>query len=432
MSDVAEAAVALTAELVAIDSVNPGLVPVPPASTRSWGTYGPPRRGGLRHAGRGGRGTGARPSLVAVGPGSPDDPTVVLNGHLDTVGVAGMSAPFTPVRDGDRLSGRGAADMKGGVAAMVAAAEELVASRAPVRVVLALVADEEDASRGSEAVIAALPSLGIRPDVCLIAEPTDLTLARSLRGFAVVRVRFPAGPRTARSPSSASTRSASWRGSSWPSTRAPVAVRAGGGDLMVTVARGGDSPFVVPEWRRMPRRAADRPRRVRGDRAGRGTRPPASRSRRRRRAAGIPGGLGASTPRVRRPTWRPDWAERLGTSATFAAPYWMEAPLWQAVCPTLVCGPSGGGLHAADEWVDLRQVRAFAEALPGVLPRVGGRQTCPLTRVGCGATRRCWTPGCGSRRRRRPRSPSPATSTAATSSATSSPATCRSTPGWTP
>jgi acetylornithine deacetylase len=60
-------------------------------------------------------------------------------------------------------------------------------------------------------------------------------------------------------------------------------------------------------------------------------------------------------------------AEELGTSPTFAAPYWMEAPLWQAVCPTLVCGPSGGGLHAADEWVDLQQVRAFAEVLPGVL-----------------------------------------------------------------
>ena len=57
----------------------------------------------------------------------------------------------------------------------------------------------------------------------------------------------------------------------------------------------------------------------------------------------------------------------LGTGSTFDAPYWMEAPLWQAVCPTLVCGPSGGGLHAADEWVDLRQVRALAEALPGVL-----------------------------------------------------------------
>jgi acetylornithine deacetylase len=45
----------------------------------------------------------------------------------------------------------------------------------------------------------------------------------------------------------------------------------------------------------------------------------------------------------------------------------MEAPLWQQVCPTLVCGPSGGGLHAAEEWVDLAQVRAFASALVAVL-----------------------------------------------------------------
>ena len=130
------------------------------------------------------RGRADRPSLVAGPPGPPTWPTVVLNGHLDTVGVAGMPAPFTPRVDGDRLCGRGAADMKGGVAAMVAAAEHLVAAGAPVRPVLALVADEEDASLGSEAVIEALPGLGIRPDACLIAEPTDLALSRSLRGFA--------------------------------------------------------------------------------------------------------------------------------------------------------------------------------------------------------------------------------------------------------
>ena len=48
----------------------------------------------------------------------------------------------------------------------------------------------------------------------------------------------------------------------------------------------------------------------------------------------------------------------------FHAPYWMEAPLWQAAgIPALVCGPSGGGLHAADEWVDLRQVQRYAVAV---------------------------------------------------------------------
>ena len=57
----------------------------------------------------------------------------------------------------------------------------------------------------------------------------------------------------------------------------------------------------------------------------------------------------------------------LHTAAAFDAPYWMEAPLRQRVCPALGCGPSGGGLHAVDEWLDLQQLRAYAEALPLVL-----------------------------------------------------------------
>ena len=367
MSDVAEAAVALTAELVAIDSVNPGLVP---------GAAGEDEiveylRARLDAAGFAtqvveAEETGGRPSLLAVGPGSPADPTVVLNGHLDTVGVAGMTAPLTPVRDGDRLSGRGAADMKGGVAALVTAAEAVVASRVPGRVVLALVADEEDASRGSEAVIAALPSLGIQPDVCVIAEPTDLTPARSLRGFAVVRVRFE-GRAAHSSQPQLGVNAVSHLGRLVMSVDARAAeVRARGGDLMVTIARGGDSPFVIPEWAEC---VVER-RTVPGESAAtalaevRDLLPPGADATAELHAYREAWELDAEGPAA-------DLAARLGgalgTRATFAAPYWMEAPLWQVVCPTLVCGPSGGGLHAADEWVDLKQVRAFAEALPGVL-----------------------------------------------------------------
>ena len=367
MSDVAEAAVALTAELVAIDSVNPGLAPGAAGESEI-----------VRHLsarlGRAGftthvvqpAATSGRPSLVAVGPGFVTGPTVVLNGHLDTVGVAGMSAPFAPVRDGDRLSGRGAADMKGGVAAMVAAAEELVASSAPLRVVLALVADEEDASRGTEAVIAALPTLGIRLDACLIGEPTDLTPARSLRGFAVIRVRF-RGRAAHSSQPELGINAVSQLGRFVTAVDArSAAVRAGGGDLMVTVARGGDSPFVVPESAEC---LVER-RTVPGESAAsalaevRALLPPEVDATAELDAYRDAWELDSQGPAA-------DLATRLGTALgtgpTFDAPYWMEAPLWQAVCPTLVCGPSGGGLHAADEWVDLRQVRAFAEALPGVL-----------------------------------------------------------------
>jgi acetylornithine deacetylase len=367
MRDVAEAAVALTTELVAIDSVNPGLVS---------GAAGEDEivrhlRARLDAAGFTthvveAEGTGGRPSLVAVGPGLPADPTVVLNGHLDTVGVAGMPEPFVPVRDGDRLSGRGTADMKGGVAALVAAAEALAASAEPVRVVLALVADEEDASRGSEAVIAALPSLGIRPDVCLIAEPTDLVPARSLRGFAVVRVRF-RGRAAHSSQPELGVNAVTYLGRLVMAVDAHApAVRARGGDLMVTVARGGDSPFVVPEWAEC---LVER-RTVPGESAAsalaevRELLPPGAEATAELQAYREAWELDAEGPAAELAT---RLGEALGTEATFAAPYWMEAPLWQAVCPTLVCGPSGGGLHAADEWVDLRQLRAFAEALPSVL-----------------------------------------------------------------
>ena len=92
--------------------------------------------------------------------------------------------------------------MKGGVAAMVVAAEELLRRGVPGRVVLALVADEEDASLGAEAVLDALPGLGVHPDVAVVGEPTWLALTESLRGYALVEVILTGRPPTRRSPSS--------------------------------------------------------------------------------------------------------------------------------------------------------------------------------------------------------------------------------------
>jgi acetylornithine deacetylase len=359
--------VALLSELVGIDSVNPALVP---------GAAGEGRivehlrarleRSGFTTTVLPARGRRDRPSLVAVPREGPDGPTAVLNGHLDTVGVTGMPEPFTPRVEGDRLCGRGAADMKGGVAALVVAAERLVAAGAPVRPVLALVADEEDAGLGSEAVIEALPGLGIRPDACLIAEPTDVALSRTLRGFAVVRVTF-AGRAAHSSQAELGVNAVTAHGRLLHAVdqRAP-AVRATGGDLMVTVVRGGESPFVVPdsaeclvELRTTPDQdsgeALAEVRTLLDPEEGARAELIAARDGWRLDAVGAAADLAARL------------GDALGTGPTFDAPYWMEAPLWQAVCPTLVCGPSGGGLHAVDEWVDLAQVRRFVTALIAVL-----------------------------------------------------------------
>lgn len=365
MIDIGDEAVDLAAELVRIDSANPGLVPGS-AGERAIVEHLSHRleRSGFTVTVVAAQGRADRPSLVARPRRSPasGEPTIILNGHLDTVGVGGMAAPFAARIEDDRLLGRGAADMKGGVAALVVAAERLVAAGVPVRPVLALVADEEDASLGSEAAIDLLAGLGVHPDAALIAEPTDLALARTLRGFAVVHLRF-AGRAAHSSQPELGISAVSHLGRFLAAVDGRAAdIRATGGELMVSVVRGGDSPFLVPAHaectveRRMPpgHRAAAALDEIRSL---------------------LPAEAEATVELLgHREPWRLDdsgpaayLAARLGvalgTGPTFDAPYWMEAPLWQAVCPTVVCGPSGGGLHADGEWLDLRQLRAFARAL---------------------------------------------------------------------
>jgi acetylornithine deacetylase len=106
-------------------------------------------------------------------------------GHTDTVGVEGMADPFNPVERNGRLYGRGAQDMKGGVAAMMSAAA-VVAARgglASGRLVIAAVVDEEHSSIGADALVKNWTA-----DAAVVTEPTDLTIAVGHKGFAWVEV----------------------------------------------------------------------------------------------------------------------------------------------------------------------------------------------------------------------------------------------------
>ena len=121
-----------------------------------------------------------RPNVVArLGPA--DTPALMLNGHLDVVGVDGMThEPFAAEVRGNRIYGRGSADMKGGLAAVCAAALEGVGSGAKRQILVTAVVDEEYESLGMRALLAS----GVSADAAIITEPTRLAICPAHRGFA--------------------------------------------------------------------------------------------------------------------------------------------------------------------------------------------------------------------------------------------------------
>ena len=116
--------------------------------------------------------------LIGNGQGKP----LILNGHLDTVSVQGMQIePYNPAYIDGKVYGRGSLDMKAGIAAMIKAVESIIKSgtRLSGDVILALVADEEYASIGSEAVLETVSA-----DAGIICEPTGLDICIAHKGFA--------------------------------------------------------------------------------------------------------------------------------------------------------------------------------------------------------------------------------------------------------
>lgn len=170
--------IALLADLVRIESVNPDLVPGGAGEARiadfcaAWfAARGFEVHRVEEHPGR--------PSIVGIARGSGGGRSLMFNGHYDTVSTASYEGDALDpvVRDG-RLFGRGAFDMKGGVAAMMVAADR--ARRQGLRgdILVACVADEEYASFGTAEVAARFSA-----DAAIVTEPSHLELTVAHRGF---------------------------------------------------------------------------------------------------------------------------------------------------------------------------------------------------------------------------------------------------------
>jgi acetylornithine deacetylase len=168
--------VRLISDLVAIDSVNPALVGGG-AGEAEIATF---VAGWSRAAGLDADLVGAadRPSVVVRARGNGGGRSLLLCGHLDTVGFDGMAAPLTPRVDGDRLHGRGSYDMKAGVAAALVACANAARLGLAGDVIVAAVADEEHASIGVQQVLRT-----VNADAAIVTEPTELELVVAHKGF---------------------------------------------------------------------------------------------------------------------------------------------------------------------------------------------------------------------------------------------------------
>jgi acetylornithine deacetylase len=174
-----EKMVDLLFELVAIDSVNPSLVPGAKGEgeianfVANW-----LRAQGVEEVYLDDKMAPGRPNVLAIVRGSGGGRSLLLNAHLDTVGMAGMESSNTPfIRDG-RLYGRGSLDTKGGLAAFMAVVAELNKKKLRGDLILAAVVDEEYASLGTETLISEY-----RTDAAIVAEPTNLMIITAHKGF---------------------------------------------------------------------------------------------------------------------------------------------------------------------------------------------------------------------------------------------------------
>jgi acetylornithine deacetylase len=358
---------ALLAELVAIDSVNPALVAGGAGEAEI-------ARFVARWAEEAGLAVeivepvAGRPSVVATARGEGRGRSLMLNAHLDTVGVAGMARPHEPRMQDGRLYGRGSYDMKGGLAAGMLAAAAAARGGLPGDVLLAAVSDEEHSSIGVQAVVERYAA-----DACVVTEPTSLSVCVAHKGFAWWRIaahgRAAHGSRPDLGSDAIARMGPVLTGlaeldRSLEERTHPLVGRA---SVHASLIGGGQELSSYPE-----RCVLEVERRtLPGE-----TREAVAEELRRLLDGGGPNALRGEVTLVRDPfevgvdeaivaVVRERAADILGREPeTVGHTAWMDAAFTQAAgIPTVVFGPHGAGAHAVEEWVDLASVEACARTL---------------------------------------------------------------------
>ncbi|KAK7426281.1 hypothetical protein QQZ08_007181 [Neonectria magnoliae] len=314
--------------------------------------------------------TKGRPSVVGVVRGSGGGKTLLLNGHIDTVSGCDLSGTIV---DG-KLYGRGAADMKGGVAAVMIALANAKKLGLRGDVIFTGVADEENGSIGTQDVLEA----GWRADAAIVTEPTDLSIIHAHKGFVWLDVTI--------------------FGEAAHGSRADLGVDAvtkagyflveldrhaqslldgpadstGPGTIHASIIKGGEELSSYParctislERRTM---AGETPEMI--EKEVRDILDKLSREHKFKADVKVT----FSRSPFKLPLDDPFTTlvskmvgEALGKVNVIGAPYWTDcALLAEKDIPCLLWGPKGEGLHADKEWVEVESVNQVAEVLTNI------------------------------------------------------------------
>ena len=373
----------MLAELVAIDSVNSDLVPGAAGETAivDWCTGWLTQHGFevTRLEGRTGH-----PSIIAFARGRGGGPALLLNAHLDTVGVESyVGDPFSAHREGDRLFGRGAFDTKSGVAAVMVAAARAVADLS-LRgdVVLALVADEEFGSTGTVETLAHLVERDIVPAAGLVIEPSALELTVAHRGFAWFEVVFTGlaahGSMPEQGVDALAAASAFLRGLDEVRARlqnvAPHPL-LGHGTVRVSTINGGtdaatvaDRCVITVERRTLPDDDLDEVEHELHELVERAARSVSGASGALRRLVARAAFEAPSDSAIVEIVAQQVTQVRGAPARRRGEPFWTDARLvHEAGIPCVVIGADGGGAHADVEWASVASVRELEAVLFGVI-----------------------------------------------------------------
>jgi acetylornithine deacetylase len=350
----------LLQQLVSIDSVNPTIVPggAGEAEIARFVAEWLERAGTevtVQEAAPG------RPNVIGVAKGTGGGRTLLLNAHMDTVGVAGMEQPHSPRVENGCLYGRGAYDMKAGLAAAMLTAASVRGLAGDV--VVAAVVDEEAGAAGTRALLDA----GLRPDAAIVTEPTGLDVAVAHKGFVGFEIET-----TGR----AAHGSRPERGIDAIALMGPVLVELaalaerlqsesghpllGPGSTHASLIEGGQEFSSYPErclltgeWRTLPGQS---PAEIEAElleliaRSG-------VEAELRLLFTGDPFETSTDEEIVQ-------IVHGHAGTAIVGVPYWADSALLaSAGITTLLFGPSGGGEHEIVEWVDLASVETLRDVL---------------------------------------------------------------------